>query len=488
MPKQVTKRAVVPRQEPQIRRNNFNEVALGLSAEDAMKEAARCLQCKRPFCVDGCPVAVPIPEFIELIKEGKFVEAAKKIKEKNSLPAICGRVCPQEKQCEEKCVLGKKFEPVNIGALERFAADQEKLSRDSSSSSTTDAECGCDCLCTSSDHDPCDTEEENNPCTGKKVAIVGTGPAGLTAASDLAKAGCQVTIFEALQDSGGVLRYGIPEFRLPKDILEDEVNYIKSLGVEIKYNAVIGKIFTVDDLFDEGYEAVFIGTGAGLPYFLGLPGEQLNGVYSANEFLTRVNLMKGYKFPEYRTPVRIGRHVCVIGGGNVAMDAARTALRLGAESVKIIYRRSFEEMPARLEEIENAKEEGVEFDLLTNPLEIQGENGQAKAMKCIRMELGEPDASGRRRPVPIEGSEFTVAADTVVVAIGQGPNPILQTTAPQIETNKWGNISADTETGKTSMEGVYAGGDIVTGAATVISAMGAGRRAAEAIYEYLANK
>lgn len=469
MSRKMTDRIEVPKADVKERKRDFSEVALGLSEEEAMIEAERCLQCKKPHCISGCPVSVPIPEFIALIKSGKYQEASQKIKEKNSLPAICGRVCPQEVQCEKECVLGRKGKPVNIGALERFAADFERSLSE--------------------------TEQVDNESAisfqnkrGKKVAIVGSGPAGLTAAANIAKCGYDVTIFEALHEAGGVLRYGIPEFRLPKDILEHEIQYVRSLGVDIQVNVIIGKTLTIEDLFAKGYGAVFIGSGAGLPYFLNIPGEELNGVYSANEFLTRVNIMKGYLFPEYDTPVEIGEDVCVIGAGNVAMDSARTALRLGAKSVTVVYRRSFEEMPARRDELENAQEEGVEFNLLTNPIEIIGEDGWVTGLKCMKMELGEPDKSGRRRPIPVQGSEFIVRADTVIVAIGQGANPILQSSTPELSVNERGYIVADLDTGETPMEGVFAGGDIVTGAATVISAMGAGRRAARGICEYLARR
>jgi len=449
----------MPEQNPQQRVNNFGEVALGYSAEDAINEAKRCLQCKNPLCMQGCPVEVDIPDFIALVAEGKFEEAAKKIKEKNNLPAICGRVCPQEEQCERKCIVGIKNEPVAIGRLERFVAD---YARD---------------------------KEEIEAVTKQdkgKVAIIGAGPAGLTGAADLAKMGYQVTIFEAFHEVGGVLTYGIPEFRLPKAIVKDEVEKIEKLGVEIKLNHVIGKIKGVDELFEEGYDAVFVGTGAGLPRFLGLEGENLNGVYSANEFLTRVNLMKAYRFPEYKTPVYVGKRVAVIGAGNVAMDAARTALRLGAEESIIVYRRAREQMPAREEEIHHAEEEGIQFKLLNNPTRILGnEEGFVTGMECIKMELGKPDDSGRRRPVPIEGSEWVMDVDTVIMAIGQSPNPILLKDSPEIETTKWGTIVADEDTGETSKAGVFAGGDTVTGAATVIEAMGAGKRAARAIDEYI---
>lgn len=449
----------MPEQNPKERISNFDEVTLGYSAKDAINEAKRCLQCKNPLCMQGCPVEIDIPDFIALVAEGKFAEAAQKIKEKNNLPAICGRVCPQEEQCEQKCIVGIKNEPVAIGRLERFVADYVR-----------------------------DTEVIEGVMKQEKgkVAIVGAGPAGLTAAADLAKVGYQVTIFEAFHEAGGVLTYGIPEFRLPKEIVKDEVDKIKQLGVEIKLNHVIGKIKGVDELFKDGYDAVFVGTGAGLPRFLGLEGENLNGVYSANEFLTRVNLMKAYRFPEYKTPVYVGKRVAVIGAGNVAMDAARTALRLGAEESMIVYRRAREQMPARAEEIHHAEAEGIKFKLLNNPTKILGdENGFVTGMECIKMELGEPDDSGRRRPVPIEDSEWVMDVDTVIMAIGQSPNPILLKDSPEIETTDWGTIVADDRTGKTSKEGVFAGGDTVTGAATVIQAMGAGKRAARAIDEYI---
>ncbi len=460
----IQKEAVpIPKQPPEVRRRNFNEVALGYTEEQAVAEANRCLQCKKPQCIQGCPVEVDIPAFIRLIRERKFEEAIKKVKEKNSLPAICGRVCPQENQCQKFCVLGKIGDPVSIGRLERFVADWE-LKRG------------------------LEAPEKPAP-TGKKVAVIGAGPAGLTAAADLAKLGHKVVIFEALHLPGGVLMYGIPEFRLPKRIVQAEVDYVKKLGVEIRTDCLIGRIHTIPELLkEEGFDAVFIGTGAGLPRFLGLPGENLGGIYSANEFLIRVNLMKSYNFPQYDTPIRVGKKVAVIGGGNVAMDSARSALRLGAEEVYIIYRRSRKEMPARAEEIENAEEEGVIFKLLTNPVRFIGnEQGLLKAMECIRMKLGEPDESGRRRPIPIEGSEFTIEVDTAIIAIGRTPNPIIQRTTEGLEVTRWGTIVAD-ENGKTSIEGVYAGGDIVTGEATVISAMGAGKRAAKAIHEYLMNK
>jgi glutamate synthase (NADPH/NADH) small chain len=449
------------RQDPQERIKNFNEVALGYPEEIAVIEASRCIGCPKPKCVDGCPVFVDIPGFIKLVQERKFIEASKKIKETNVLPAICGRVCPQETQCEIVCVLGKIDKPVAIGRLERFVADYE------------------------ADAGEVAIPPKPKP-KGKKVGVVGSGPAGLTVAGELAKMGYEVTIFEALHKPGGVLVYGIPEFRLPKAIVAREVDFVQKLGVEVKTNFVVGRAATVEELFAQGYEAVFLGLGAGLPWFLNVPGVNLVGIYSANEFLTRSNLMKAYRFPEYDTPLKVGKKVVVIGGGNVAMDAVRTSLRLGAEETHIIYRRSRQEMPAREEEIENAEAEGVIFDLLVNPVEFLGnEEGRLKAMKLIRMELGEPDDSGRRRPIPVEGSEFEYQCDTAVIAIGQGPNPLALSTMKDLKLNKWGYIEAEFETGKTSMKGVFAGGDIVTGEATVIEAMGFGRRASIAIDHYL---
>jgi len=451
----------MPKQDPKLRIQNFNEVALGYSKEQAMREASRCLQCKTSPCVSGCPVDIDIPGFITLIRTGDFMGAIHKIKEKNSLPAICGRVCPQEDQCEKVCILSKKGQPIAIGRLERFVADYE----------TQQGEIRAPAV---------------SPSTGRKVAIIGAGPAGLTVAGELSKLGHSVTIYEALHKPGGVLVYGIPEFRLPKQIVQRECDYISKLGVEIRVSVVVGKTITVDELLQSGYDAVFIGTGAGLPYFMHIPGENLNGVYSANEFLTRNNLMKAYLFPEFDTPIRLGRRIAVVGGGNVAMDSARSALRLGADKVSLIYRRAREQMPAREEEIENAFEEGVEPVLLTNPVRILGnDRGWVTGIECIKMKLGEPDGSGRRRPVPIEGSEHTIDVDMVVMAIGQGPNPLLTSTTPDLKLTKWGNIVADEETGKTSKKGVFAGGDIVTGAATVILAMGAGKVAAVAIDQYL---
>jgi len=454
----------MPEQDPKVRIHNYNEVPIGYSEETAMKEASRCLQCKKPGCRTGCPVGVDIPAFIGLIAEGKFVEAAWKLKEDSALPAVCGRVCPQEEQCEKFCIVGKKGEPVAVGRLERFAADFERNSGEVKI-------------------------PELAPKTGKKVAVVGAGPSGLTVAGDLIKMGYDVTIYEALHKPGGVLVYGIPEFRLPKSIVEAEVNYLEKLGVKIETNAVIGRLKTIDDLFGEGYDAVFLGVGAGAPVFMGIPGENLSGIYSANEYLTRSNLMKAYLFPEYDTPIVRGKNVAVIGGGNVAMDSVRTALRLGAENAYIVYRRSEVELPARKEEVHHAKEEGVQFKLLTNPIEYIGdENGWVKGIKCVEMELGEPDASGRRRPIEKKDSEFVIDVDTVVVSVGTNANPIIPTTTPGLETNKWGYILTKDESGLTSREAVYAGGDIVTGSATVILAMGAGKKAAAAIHEYLSNK
>jgi glutamate synthase (NADPH/NADH) small chain len=454
----------MPEQSAEERRRNFNEVALGYEAETAKAEAARCLQCKTAPCRQGCPVEINIPQFIKSIKEGDFDAAIDEIKTKNNLPAVCGRVCPQEDQCEKYCIMGKKGEPVGIGRLERFAADYAMAK---------------------GREDKADVPAE----VIGKVAVIGAGPAGLTTAGDLARLGYKVTVFEALHAPGGVLMYGIPEFRLPKAIVQREIAALRKLGVDIQVNAVIGKSYTIDELLnEEGYDAVFIGTGAGLPHFMDIPGENLNGVYSANEFLTRVNLMKAYKFPQTGTPVRVGSRVAVVGAGNVAMDSARTALRLGAEKVYIVYRRSEEEMPARHEELEHAKEEGVEFRLLTAPVQILGDDkGWVKGIECIKMELGEPDESGRRKPVPVEGSNYVLDIDTVVMAIGQGPNPLVQNTTPGLSVNKRGNIVAD-EAGATSKAGVFAGGDIVTGAATVILAMGAGKKAAAKIHEYVQNK
>jgi glutamate synthase (NADPH/NADH) small chain len=457
-------RQQMPEQIPGVRVKNFEEVPLGYSEETAVLEAKRCIQCKKPGCIAGCPVDVRIPEFIHAIAEGNFMEAAHILKETNSLPAVCGRVCPQEEQCEKVCILGKKGDPVAIGRLERFAADYERKAGHVSIP---------------------DMPAPN----GKKIAVVGAGPSGLTIAGDLVKMGYAVTIFEGLHKAGGVLVYGIPEFRLPKAIVEAEVDYLKKLGVKIETNAVIGRIATIDELFAEGYAAVYIAVGAGAPVFMNIPGENLSGIYSANEYLTRSNLMKAYLFPEYDTPIVRGRNVAVIGGGNVAMDSVRTALRLGAENAYIIYRRTEVEMPARKEEVHHAHEEGVQFKLLTNPVEYIGDKkGWVTGMKCIRMELGEPDASGRRSPVPIEGSEFVIDVDTVVVAVGTMANPIVPATTPGLETNRRGYIITKGESGETNRPGVYAGGDIVTGSATVILAMGAGKQAARAIHAYLSEK
>lgn len=452
----------VRHQEAEVRVKNFDEVCLGYNKEEAMKEASRCLECKKPRCVSGCPVEINIPGFIGKLKEGDIEGAAKVIAKDSSLPAVCGRVCPQENQCEGLCVLGIKSDAVSIGKLEKFVADYSR----------------------EHNFDLAQTEEANN----KKVAVIGSGPAGLACAGDLAKLGYDVTIFEAMHEAGGVLTYGIPEFRLPKDgVVKPEIENIKSLGVKIETNTIIGRTITIDELLnEEGFEAVFIGSGAGLPKFMGISGENANGVCSANEFLTRVNLMKAYK-EDYMTPVRTGKSVAVIGGGNVAMDAARTAARLGAET-HIVYRRSEAELPARLEEVHHAKEEGIIFDTLTNPVEIlTDESGEVKGMVCVKMELGEPDDSGRRRPQVIENSEFIMTVDTVIMALGTSPNPLITSTTDGLDTNKWECIVAD-DNGVTSKDGVFAGGDAVTGAATVISAMGAGRKAAKAIDEYLKNK
>ena len=457
------KRVAVTEQDPVERAKNFKEVCLGYDNERAVKEASRCLHCKNPKCVEGCPVSINIPEFISHIKENDIEGAAKEIAKYSSLPAVCGRVCPQESQCEGKCVLGIKGEPIAIGKLEKYAADWAR----------------------ENNVDVSFKEESNNI----KVAIIGSGPAGLTCAGDLAKKGYDVTIFEALHEPGGELVYGIPEFRLPKEeVVKAEIDNIKKLGVKIETNVIVGRTITIDEILnDEGFKAVFIGSGAGLPKFMGIPGENANGVFSANEFLTRVNLMKAFK-EDYDTPVKVGKRVAIVGGGNVAMDAARTALRLGAES-HIVYRRSESELPARQEEVHHAKEEGVVFDILTNPVEIlSDENGWVKGIKCVKMELGEADDSGRRRPVPVEGSEFVMDVDTVIMSLGTSPNPLISSTTDGLETNKWKCLIADEETGLTTKEGVYAGGDAVTGAATVILAMGAGKKAAKAIDEYLQEK
>ncbi|MGN0407271.1 MAG: NADPH-dependent glutamate synthase [Bacteroides sp.] len=459
----VLKKVPVREQAPDIRNHNFEEVCLGYNKEEAMEEATRCLNCKNAQCVKGCPVSINIPAFIDEVKKGNIEEAYKIIGQSSALPAICGRVCPQESQCEGKCIRGIKGEAVSIGKLERFVADWAR----------------------ENDIKP----EKADSTNGKKVAVIGSGPSGLTCAGDLAKLGYEVTIFEALHEAGGVLVYGIPEFRLPKDtVVKHEIENVKSLGVKIDTNVVIGKSVTIDQLMEEeGFDAVFIGSGAGLPRFMGIPGENANGVFSANEYLTRNNLMKAFK-DDYDTPIAAGKKVAVVGGGNVAMDAARTALRLGAE-VHIVYRRSEAELPARAEEVHHAKEEGIVFDLLTNPKEILvDENGWVKGMKCIKMELGEPDASGRRKPVEIEGSDFELELDTVIMALGTSPNPLISSTTKGLEVNKRACIVADEEFGRTSKEGVFAGGDAVTGAATVILAMGAGKAAAKGIHEYLSNK
>ena len=471
MPNMSLKKNPMPSQEPSVRAHNFDEVATGYSAETAVDEALRCLGCKNMPCVSGCPVNIHIPEFIAKVKDGDFEGAYQIIHKTSSLPAVCGRVCPQETQCEAKCVRGIKGEPVGIGRLERFVADWNNAH-----SAVT---------------------PEVAPSNGHRVAVVGSGPSGLTCAGDLAKKGYKVTVFEALHTAGGVLVYGIPEFRLPKSIVRKEVDNLVAMGVDVETNVVIGKTLTVDELFEQGFEAVFIGSGAGLPNFMGIPGESYKGVYSANEFLTRSNLMKAYR-EDPDTPIMKGGKVAVVGGGNVAMDAARTALRLGADKVYIVYRRSMEELPARREEVEHAEEEGIEFLLLNNPVEILGyenpddrrdpRNGFVTGMKCIKMQLGEPDERGRRRPIPIEGSEFVLDVDTVVISIGTSPNPLIKSTTAGLEVNKRGGIIVEEDTGATTKEGVYAGGDAVTGAATVISAMGAGKTAAKAIDEYLSNK
>lgn len=471
MPNMSLKKNPMPSQEPSVRAHNFDEVATGYSAETAVDEALRCLGCKNMPCVSGCPVNIHIPDFIAKVKDGDFEGAYQIIHKTSSLPAVCGRVCPQETQCEAKCVRGIKGEPVGIGRLERFVADWHNAHSD--------------------------VTPEVAPSNGHRVAVVGSGPSGLTCAGDLAKKGYKVTVFEALHTAGGVLVYGIPEFRLPKSIVRKEVDNLVAMGVDVETNVVIGKTLTVDELFEQGFEAVFIGSGAGLPNFMGIPGESYKGVYSANEFLTRSNLMKAYR-EDPDTPIMKGGKVAVVGGGNVAMDAARTALRLGADKVYIVYRRSMEELPARREEVEHAEEEGIEFLLLNNPVEILGyenpddrrdpRNGFVTGMKCIKMQLGEPDERGRRRPIPIEGSEFVLDVDTVVISIGTSPNPLIKSTTAGLEVNKRGGIIVEEDTGATTKEGVYAGGDAVTGAATVISAMGAGKTAAKAIDEYLSNK
>lgn len=449
-------------QDPSKRITNFNEVAKGYTLEEAMEEATRCLQCKHKPCVSGCPVNVPIPEFINAINNKNIEESYKIITEENRLPAVCGRVCPQEKQCEEKCVMAIKGESVGIGRLERFVADYYM--------------------------DNYKTEEVDIKSNGIKVAVVGSGPASMTCAAELATKGYKVTMFEALHELGGVLVYGIPEFRLPKQLVKDEIDKVIALGVEVKKNVIVGKSVEIAELFDEGYKAVFVGSGAGLPRFMNIPGENLNGVYSANEFLTRVNLMKAYQFPEYSTPIITGNKVAVVGGGNVAMDAARTAKRLGAKDVYIVYRRGEEELPARAEEVHHAKEEQIIFKLLNNPVEVLGDKGQVTGIKCIQMELGEPDSSGRRRPIEIKDSEFIIDVDTVIIAIGQTPNPLIKDTTKGLDVNKRGCIVVNEDTMETTLDNVYAGGDVVTGAATVILAMGAGKNAAIAIHNKLSAK
>jgi len=454
-------RVAMPEQEADVRARNFLEVPTGYTPEMAVLEAQRCLQCKKPGCVAGCPVGIDIPGFIQLIKDGDFTRSIRHIWQKNSLPAVCGRVCPQEIQCEGLCILAKKGDAVAIGNLERFAADWERGNGTG------------------------ELPPKAEP-TGKKVAVVGSGPSGLTVAGDLVVKGHDVTVMEAFHKPGGVLVYGIPEFRLPKAIVAQEVNFLERLGVKVECNAVVGRTVSLDELFEEGYDAIYLGVGAGLPRFMNIPGENLVGILSANEYLTRANLMKAYLFPKVDTPIPIGKDVVVLGAGNVAMDSARTAMRLGANKVRIVYRRSRQEMPARIAEIHHAEQEGIEFFLLTNPIEYLGnDNGRLTGMTCLKMELGEPDDSGRRRPVPIEGSEFHLDCDLCIVAVGSGANPLLTSSTPDLKLNQWGYIEADQETGKTYKKGVWAGGDIVTGAATVILAMGAGRKAADSIHDYL---
>ena len=461
MPNMSLKKTPMPQQDPLERAKNFEEVTLGYTPEQAMEEANRCLNCKNPLCRNGCPVGVPIPGFIKKVAEGKFEEAYEILTTANLLPAVCGRVCPQEKQCESKCVRGVKGEPVSIGALERFVADYHRTHKTS--------------------------EAIPAPSNGHKVAVIGSGPSGLACAGSLAMRGYDVTVYEAFHKAGGVLVYGIPEFRLPKAIVQAEIEHLQALGVKIVTNAIVGRSFSVDELFEDGFEAVFIGSGAGLPQFMNIPGENLLGVYSANEYLTRINLMKAY-LDEYETPIKKAKNVAVVGGGNVAMDAARCAKRMGAEHVYIVYRRGLEELPARLEEVHHAMEEGIEFRLLNNPTQILGdENGKVRAIECVEMVLGEPDTSGRRRPIEKEGSEFLIDVDAVIISIGTIPNPLIKSTTQGLDVNKKGCIVAD-ENGKTSLPGVFAGGDAVTGAATVILAMGAGKKSAEAIHEYIQNK
>ncbi len=454
-------RVPMPEQDPNIRKRNFEEVPTGYTVKMAQEEAARCIQCKKPGCVTGCPVGVDIPGFIHLVTEGDLTAAIRYIWTQNALPAVCGRVCPQEIQCEGKCVLAKKGAPVAIGNLERFCADYER------------------------EHGTGELPPKAES-TGKRVAVVGSGPSGLTVAGDLILKGHDVTVMEAFHKPGGVLVYGIPEFRLPKAIVAQEVNFLERLGVKVECNTVVGRTVSLDELFEQGYDAIYLGVGAGLPRFMNIPGENLIGILSANEYLTRANLMKAYKFPDVDTPIPHGKNVVVLGAGNVAMDSARTAMRLGADSVRIVYRRSRDEMPARGAEIHHAEEEGIEFFLLTNPVEYMGDDsGRLTGMRCLKMELGEPDDSGRRRPIPIEGSEFDLETDLVIVAVGSGANPLLTQSTPDLQLNKWGYVETDPDNGKTSKAGVWAGGDIVTGAATVILAMGAGRAAADSIHKYL---
>ena len=461
MPNMSLKKTPMPQQDPIERAKNFEEVTLGYTPEQAMEEASRCLNCRNPLCRSGCPVNVPIPGFIQKVAEGKFEEAYEVLTSANLLPAVCGRVCPQEKQCESKCVRGIKGEAVSIGALERFVADYHRTHKVS--------------------------EAKPAPSNGHKVAVIGSGPSGLACAGSLATRGYEVTVYEAFHKAGGVLVYGIPEFRLPKAIVQAEIEHLQALGVKIVTNAIVGRSFSVDELFEDGFEAVFIGSGAGLPQFMNIPGENLLGVYSANEYLTRINLMKAY-LDEYETPIKKAKNVAIVGGGNVAMDAARCAKRMGAEHVYIVYRRGLEELPARLEEVHHAMEEGIEFRLLNNPTQILGdENGKVRAIECVEMALGEPDASGRRRPIEKEGSEFLIDVDAVIISIGTIPNPLIKSTTQGLDVNKKGCIVAD-DNGQTSLPGVFAGGDAVTGAATVILAMGAGKKSAEAIHSYIQNK
>ena len=461
MPNMSLKKTPMPQQDPIERAKNFEEVTLGYTPEQAMEEASRCLNCKNPLCRSGCPVNVPIPGFIQKVAEGKFEEAYEVLTSANLLPAVCGRVCPQEKQCESKCVRGIKGEAVSIGALERFVADYHRTHKVS--------------------------EAKPAPSNGHKVAVIGSGPSGLACAGSLATRGYEVTVYEAFHKAGGVLVYGIPEFRLPKAIVQAEIEHLQALGVKIVTNAIVGRSFSVDELFEDGFEAVFIGSGAGLPQFMNIPGENLLGVYSANEYLTRINLMKAY-LDEYETPIKKAKNVAIVGGGNVAMDAARCAKRMGAEHVYIVYRRGLEELPARLEEVHHAMEEGIEFRLLNNPTQIlSDENGKVRAIECVEMALGEPDASGRRRPIEKEGSEFLIDVDAVIISIGTIPNPLIKSTTQGLDVNKKGCIVAD-DNGQTSLPGVFAGGDAVTGAATVILAMGAGKKSAEAIHSYIQNK